>query len=163
MQLHPPHLLRAWPIAEGLERDLHFDGPAALESPRADIPHRVPVTVGTPFVRESEVAERTQGIGIEGNAIAPVEKRVEDRPEHIVFAKLARVSPHLVRHPVARWRRVPHPGAHIDLLRVEQDPGLGLLGCRLPLIGLLLDEVSDRRKRLIDRLIKLPIELDGFS
>ena len=88
-KLDSPDRRRSRPVAERLERDLHLDGPAALEASRAHVPYRVPVAVRIAFVGDGEVAERTERIGIEGDAVAPIVERVEGHPERVVLAGAA--------------------------------------------------------------------------
>ena len=111
----------------------------------------------------AKVADRAERVGVEGDAVATVVERVEDHPERIVVAQLAGVAPHLVRHPLARWRRVPHPRAHIDVRAVEHDPGGGPLGRRGPFVRHQLNETGDGRDGLIDGLVEYAVEPDALA
>ena len=157
-ELDAPDLRRPGPVAQRLERDLHLDGPPAVEASRPHVPHRVPVAVGIPLVGDGEVAQRAQRVGVEADAVAPIAERVEDHPETVVVAELGRVAPHLVGHPLGRRRRVPHARADVDALRVERDPGLRALRGGRALVGHELNEVGDGPHAAVQRLVEQPVE-----
>ena len=157
-QLHTPHLRRPGAVSQGLERNLHFNGPAAVEPSGPHIPDRVPVAVGIAFVGELLVGARPERVGVEVEPVAAVVERVEEGGERVVLAQLARVAPHLVGDPFALGRRIPHPGRDIYVRVVEHDPGLGLLGRSRPFHRHLLNEVADRGHLLIDRFVERAVD-----
>ncbi len=155
-----PDVRRLGSIAQGLERDLHLHRPAAVEATGPHVPHRVPVVVGVPLVRELRVRPRPEGVGVEVEAVAPVVERIEQHAEEVVLAELAGVAAHLVRYPPALGRRVPHPRRDVDVRVVEQDPRLRPLGRRLPRIRHQLHQARDGRHGGVDRLVEHAVEVE---
>ena len=161
-KLNAPDVRRLRPVAERLERNLHLDRPAAVEAAGPHVPHRVPVGVRVALVRELLVGAPAERVGVEHEAVAAVVERVEERAEVVVLAELGGVAAHLVRNPLAPGRRVPHPGGDVDIRVVEHDPRLGRLGRGRAGVGNVLDEVGDRRHRLVDRLVEDAVEADAL-
>ena len=52
------------------------------------------------------------------------------------------------------------PRGDVEVVVVEEDPRLGLLGGRLALLRFLLDEVRDRRDRRVDALVEPPVDAE---
>ena len=160
-ELNPPDRRRPRPVAERLEGDFHLDRPAALEAPRAHVPHRVPVSIGIALVGDGEVSERAERVGVEGDPVAAVVERVEGDPERVVLAELGRVALHLVCHPRRRRGRVPHAGGDVDVRRVEQNPGFRSLAGRRPLVRLLLDEVVEGGDSPVRRFVEDAVQTNA--
>ena len=159
-QVDSPGLLAARAVAQRLEGNRHFDRPAAVEFRRPDRPHRVPVDVGRALVGDLAVGEAADGVGVEDVAVAAVVEGVEQHREGVVLAQLVGVAPHLVGDAALRLALVA-AGRHVDLIVVEEDPGVGLLGGRRELERLLLDEAADRRGLGVDGVVEPPVEPRG--
>ena len=78
-KLDTPNLRRPLPVAERLERDLHFDRPSPVEAPRPDIPHRIPIAIKVHFVADLEVEDASDRIDQERDRIAAVVERCRTR------------------------------------------------------------------------------------
>src|SRR5262249_57365883 len=76
LHVQPPELLSAGPIAQHLEGDGDLDGPAALEAPGLERPHRVPIQIQL-AVRELAVVAAADGVDDEHGAAAPVVHAVD--------------------------------------------------------------------------------------
>ena len=148
-------------VPQRLERNLHLDRPAAVETPGAHVPHRIPVDVRNALVYVLRVGPRAERVRVEVEAVAAIVERVEQHREGIVLAELARVAPHLVRHPLALGRRIPHARRHIHVVFVEEDPRLGPFGGRRARVGHQLNEARDRRNRPVHCFIEHAVEVDG--
>ena len=160
-ELDAPHLVHAGPEAEGLERNLHLDRPAAVEAAGAHVPDGIPVGVGVPLVGDLLIAEPPDGIDAEGEAVPVVVEGVEDDDEPVVVDELERVPLHLVGDPRRLGNRLVDAGPHVDRLVVEEDPGVGRLRGRGPLVGRLLDEIAERLDGGVDRLVEHAVQLQG--
>ena len=161
-ELDAPDIRRLRTVAQGLERDLHLQRPAAVEAAGPHVPDRVPVAVRIALVRELLVGAGTERIRIEVEAVAAVVEGVEEDGESVVLAELVGVAAHLVGDPLALGRGVPDPRGDVDVRLVEQDPRLGPLGRGRADVGHLLDEAGDGRHRRVDRLVEDAVEPDGF-
>ena len=139
-EVDPPRLVSPGLIAQRLERNRHLDGPSAVEAPGLHVPHGVPVVVGRALIGDLPVGEPADRVGVEDVAVALVVEGVEEHREVVVLPQLRRVAPHLVGDAPLRVRFAA-PRRDVDVVVVEEDPRLGLLGGRLALVRLLLHEV----------------------
>ena len=160
-ELHPPDLRPTRPEAEGLEGDLHLDGPPPVEAAGPNVPDRVPVGVGGPFIGDLGVHEATNRVDREGDTVAPVVEGVERHAEPVVLDDLERIALHLVGDPPGLRRRVPEARTDIDVPRVIEDPCLGFFRGRLASVRQLLDEAADRRHLAVDPLVQCSVQPPG--
>ena len=161
-QLDAPYLVRSGPETERLERNLHFDGPAAVEAARAHVPDGIPVGIRVAFVGDLLILEAPDGVDPEGEAVAAVVEGVEDDDVAVVVDDPERVALHLVGDPLRFGDRLVDAGPHVDRLVVEEDPVVGSLRGRGPLVGGLLDEPPERLDAGVDRLVEHAVEPQGF-
>ena len=150
-QVHAPHLIGARLVAQRLERDGDLDRPAAIEIAGADVPHRVPVGVGRAFVGHLAVGHAADRVGVEDVAVALVVERVEHHAERVVLPQLVGVAAHFIGDAPLRMR-LPVARRNVDVVVVEEDPRLGLLGGGLEFVRLLLHEVGNRGRGPVDSL-----------
>ena len=133
--------------------------PAAVEPAGLHIPDRIPVAVGIPLVRNRLIDEAADRIGIEEQRVATVVEGVDQEAEQVVVQHVERVAAQLGRHPFFRRRRIPAAARDVQVLLVEHHPGVRPLGGAGALVRKLLNEVRNRRDRLVDRLVQLPVDL----
>ena len=141
-QVHAPRLA-AFPEADRAEGHAHFDRPATVEVGGLRPPQPVPVGTGL-LVRGSPVEHAAKPVGREAEAVALIVEGVEQYRQVVVVVHVERVAPHLALHAAAGLGFVEARG-DVDVLVVEEDPGFGLLGRGRPFVGLLLEEVGQRR------------------
>ena len=161
-EVDSPRLVAPGRIAQRLERNRHLDGPSAVEAPGLHVPHGVPVVVGRTLIGDLPVREPANRVGVKDVAVALVVEGVEEHREVVVLPQLRRVSPHLVGH-AALGVRLEAPSRDVNVVVIEEDPRLGLLGGRLELVRLLLDEPADRFDGGVDRLVELPVDMDRIG
>ena len=130
-------------VAQRLEGDRHLHRPALLEAAGLDVPDAVPRRV-LQVVGHRHVAQRAERIGLEQVAVAAIVERVDDEREVLVAEDVAVVAAQLVGD-LAFGMAVPAARRDIEVVVVEEDPRLGLLGGGLALLWFLLDEVGQRR------------------
>ena len=159
-ELDAPDLLARRPVAQRLERHDHLEGPAAVEAAGPDVPHRVPVAVRVALVGDLLIDEAAQRVGVEEQRVAPVVEGVDQEAEQVVVQHVERVAAHLGGHPLARRCAVPAAAGHVEVLVVEQHPGVGALGGWRPLVRELLDEAGDRGDQRVDRLVELSVHAE---
>ena len=155
-QVDAPRLRAAAAIAQRLERDRHFHRPAVLEARRLHVPDAVPRLVLL-VVGDRHVAQRAERVGLEDVAVAAIVEGVDREREVLVAEDVAVVAAQLVGD-LALGMAVPVARADVEVDLVEQDPRLGLLGRRLPFVGLLLDEVADRIDGAVDLFIETAVD-----
>ena len=85
------------------------DGPEVY---RSDLNGIAIPTVQPPSKR----AVRTERVGIEQKAIAPIVVGIEDHAERVVLAQLIRVAAKLVADPAFRRRQVPAAGGDVNIV-----------------------------------------------
>jgi hypothetical protein len=84
-------------------------------------------------------------------------ERVEQDRDVVVVEHVERVAPHLAGDAAIGLGLV-HARADVDVLVVEEDPGLGLLRGGCPFARLLLHEVRERCHRGVDLFGQRPVE-----
>ena len=157
-EVHTPGLVGTGRVAQRLEGNGHFDRPPAVEAPRPQLPHLVPVAVWIPFVGEGLIGEGAQWIGVEDERVPAIVKRVEEHAEAVVLAQLVAVASQIVGRPLRRRRRVPATRRDVHRRAIEEDPHLGLVGGRLAFVRHRLDEIADGGDRLVDRLVQATVD-----
>ena len=151
-----PNLSLSGTIAERLERDREFDGPAAFKTGNADVPHHIPIAVELPFVGDLRVDSSADWRHHEIRRISPVVKSVEKDPNIIVLIQIVVVATHFVGNDPFR---VAFPAAdrHVEVVVIEQDPDIGLFVRRRAFLRLHLDETRHRRDGHVDLLIEMTV------
>ena len=157
-QVESPGLRPVAAVAQRLERNRDFDRPAVLEAPGAHVPDAVPRRV-LQVVGHRHVAQRAERVGLEEVAVAAIVEGVDDEGDVLVAEDVAVVAAQLVGH-LALGMAVPAARRDVEVDVVEEDPGLGLLGGRLALARLLLDEVGERRDAGVDGVVETAVEVE---
>ena len=161
-ELQPPELRLARLEAERLEGDARLDRPPPVEAARPRVPDGVPVVVRVALVGDLVVEEAAERVDHEGGTVPAVVERVERQAEGVVLDELERVALHLVGDPLRLGGGIPDARGDVDVLRVEEDPRLGLLGGRRALDRQLLEEVADGGHDLVDAFIEHAVDPQRF-
>ena len=145
--------------AQGLEGDRELGRPALVGATRRRVPDSVPV-VGRSLlvIGDLPVAARSRRVHLEEEAVAPVEEGIEHDGDVVVDLE-QRVAGEL-RRDNGSCLAVVADDAQVQVVRIEKDPDLGVLGRRLQLVGHSLHEGTDRSGRCPCGLVELAIELD---
>ena len=149
-------------VAERLERDGHLHGPAAVETPGPEVPHGVPVAVDDSLVGHQGVEHAAVGGDEEEVAVAPIQERVEGHRQMVVLPGGHDVAAQLVGHDLVGVR-FPAPARDVQVVVVEQDPDVGVLGRRLALPRLLLDQSVDGRDPGVDVVIEAAVDANRLG
>ena len=112
------------------------------------------------LVGDQAVKQTAQRGRVEEIAIALVVESVEDETEVLVLEEIEVVPAHFVRDHALRMG-IEAARGDVDVLVVEENPGLRPLGGKHAFTRLLLDEVGGRLKARVDCLVQLPIDFDG--
>ena len=156
--VHAPHLVATLAVAQRLEGNNHFAGPALIEVRAAGVPHRVPIEVVTAaLVSHQRVADAAERVRLEVVAAAPVVEGVERHAEAVVLADAPVVATQFVRLQ-SFGVAVPHAAGEIQVLVVVEHPEVGVLGRLLAFVRLLLDEAVRRVGAPVDVLVEPAVE-----
>ena len=137
-----------------------FDRPADLAAQHLGVPDAVPLPVVEAGAAESVTAHQARRVHLEEITRLLVVEGV-DGPHEAIVGREELVAAALVTKPlVGLGIKAGH--AHEQRLVVVDDPDLGLLGGRPPVLGVLLHEAGGGRRALPRPFIEAAVERDGF-
>ena len=133
------------------ERNLDLEGPADLAAPHLRVPDAVPLAVLKAGAAQ-RVAHQPRRVHLEEVARLLVVEGV-DVPHEAIVGLQELVASALVAQPLLGLRVVAGD-AHVEGVLAEEDADLGLLGGRLAVVGILLDEICGRNRAAPGRLVQ---------
>ena len=147
-------------IAQRLEGDHHLGGPAALEAGRPDAATRCSSSRCTARRRSPARACAPSGLVWNRTPLRLVVERVEHE-RHAVAAveDVDAVVAQLVGDDPLRLA-VEHARGEVEVVVVEEDPGLVFSVAGAPSFGTCCTKSLDRQRRLVDRLVELAVDLE---
>ena len=94
---------------------------------------------------------------VKKDTVAPVVERIDHEAQAFVLGHAAGIPSHFVDDHSLRMA-LPAATRDVDVVVVEQNPDLRLLGRRRAFEGFTLDEVRCREHVAVDRFIELAVE-----